>query len=172
MKQPHDPPRYREIQRWSDISLVMVIVLGIAAVQWWGFIRQVILSQPAGIQGTADWLITVLWVVLGIGLPVLAFWLRMVVEVYPDRIVIHYRPLAPQTIRLFDVASVEPRVYGQVPGVGAWGAPVPNGARVFNISAQTAVQVILRGRMRLLIGTRTPDRLAEAIYAARYDIQK
>lgn len=167
-----DSPRYREVQRWSDVSLVMIIIGVVAAVQWWGFLRRVFLDQSLGFNPAADWLIIALWLVLGVGLPLLAFWLRMVVEVYPDRIVINYRPLVTRTIPMLTIISVEPRVYGQLPGAANWGAAAEDGSQTFNISAPTAVQVLLRDRTRLLIGTHTPDRLAAAIASARYDVKK
>jgi hypothetical protein len=172
MNPKREPPRYREIQRWSDVWLVMVLVTAVAAVQWWGFIQQVILGQSLGLGRASEWLMIGMWLVFGVGLPLLAYWLRMVVEVYPDRIIITYRPLSARTVLMLNVVSVEPRVYGQVPGIANWGARSEDNSQTFNISAPTAVQVMLRDRTRLLIGTHTPDRLAAAIAAARYDVKK
>lgn len=172
MNPRQDPPRYREVQRWSDVSLVMIIVGAVAAVQWWGFFRLVFLDQSMGFNPVTEWVVIILWLLLGIGLPLLAYGLRMVVEVYPDRIVINYRPLVSRTIPMLTVVSVEPRVYGQLPGVASWGARAEDDSQTYNISAPTAVRILLRDRTRLLIGTHTPDRLAAAIAAARYDVQK
>lgn len=172
MNHRSDPPRYREIQRWSDVSLVLIIVMAVAAVQWWGFIQNVLAKDMIVVNTASDWLSIILWLAFGLGLPLLAFWLRMVVEVYPDRIVIDYRPLPVQTILMMNVVSVEPRVYGPTPALGGWGGLSHDNTRNFNVSGTTSVQLLLRDRTRLLIGTRAPDRLAAAIASARYDVKK
>ncbi len=165
-----DPPRYREIQRWSDVWLVMVVVVAIAAVQWWWFIQQVVIGQTFGLNAVSDWIMLVMWLAFGVGLPLLAYWLRMVVEVYPDRVVIDYRPLRMQTILMLNVVTVEPRVLDPQPAWGGWGVQGEAGNRIYNVSGKTAVQLILRDRSRVFIGTHSADRLAAAIVAARYDI--
>lgn len=172
MNRESDPPRYREIQRWSDVWLVMVIVMAVAAIQWWSMIQQFVhggLSRPDTATG---WLMIILWLALGVGLPILAFWLRLVVEVYPDKIVINYRPFAARTVIMPNVISVEPRVFGPVPAFSGWGGHGQDNIRAYNVSGPTSVQLILRDRSRLLIGTHSPDRLAAAIAAARFDVRK
>lgn len=152
--------------------MVMVIVAAVAVVQWWGFIKQMSLGVPISSYMAADWFLVIMWLAFGVGLPVLAFWLRMVVEVYPDKIVINYRPLPAQTIHMLNVVTVEPRIFSQVPAFSGWPTRGPENVRSFNVSARTSVQLVLRDRTRLSIGTHAPDQLAAAISAARYDVKK
>ncbi|MEZ4518090.1 MAG: DUF6141 family protein [Chloroflexota bacterium] len=170
MNRKNDRPRYREIQRWSDVWLVLVAVVVIAATQWWWFIQQVLLEHTWGDHPTTDWLMLFMWLALGIGLPLFIYWLRMIVEVYPDRVVIDYRPLFQRKIILVNVVSVEPRVLGPQPQFSGWGVSSDSGSQTYNISGQAAVQLILRDRSSVVIGTRSADRLAAAILAARYDV--
>lgn len=151
--------------------MVMVIVVALAAMQWWSFIKQMSLGLPISSYAAADWFQVIMWLAFGVGLPVLAYWLRMVVEVYPDKIVIEYRPLPVQTILMHNVATVEPRIIGRHPALSSLFQRGPDHMRSFNVSAPTSVQLLLRDRSRVLIGTFSPAQLAAAIAAARYDVK-
>ena len=172
MNQKSASPRYREIQRWSDVWVVMVIVASVAVVLWFAFIKQMALGVPISSYMAADWLLVIMWLAFGVGLPVLAYWLRMVVEVYPDKIVIDYRPLPAKTILMLNVVTVEPRVFSALPAFAGWPRRGSEEMRHFNVSARTSLQLVLRDRTRLSIGTHAPDQLAAAISAARNDVKK
>ena len=62
---------FREVQRMNSVLWVMLIVYVVAALMWWGFVSQIILGEPWGSDPAPDWLIWILWLGIGIGLPIL-----------------------------------------------------------------------------------------------------
>ena len=60
------------------------MVYGVAAIQWWGFIQQIVLGKPWGNNPGPDWMMWLFWVLFGIGLPVFFHILKLTVEVTPN----------------------------------------------------------------------------------------
>ena len=70
----------------------------VAALAWWTFVQQIVMGKPLGEDPAPDWGVWVLWVVIGLGLPLLFFFIRLVLEVTPDAVIIRYRPVTRRTI--------------------------------------------------------------------------
>ena len=94
----HEEQRFRQWWVW-------LMVYGVAALQWWGFIQQIVLGKPWGNNPGPDWMMWLFWVLFGIGLPVFFHILKLTVEVTPEHIFVGYRPLTKRIIPLSDVAA-------------------------------------------------------------------
>ena len=81
---------FREEQRFRQ-PWIWMLILFIVALQWWGFIQQIVLGQPWGNRPAPDWMMVLLWLVFGIGLPLFFLYLRLVVTVTDESIDIHFR---------------------------------------------------------------------------------
>lgn len=157
---------FREIQRWRDVWWVMALVFGLAALQWWIFLMQVIRGNPVGNNPGSDTVVILTWLVFGVGFPIFFFWLHMVVEVTADAVVVRYRPFVNRRIPVDQILRAEPRVYRPLSEFGGWGIRGWNGRVAYNVSGNTGVEITLVDGRHVMIGTQKAAELAGSIYKA------
>ncbi len=56
-------PWFREEQRFRQPWL-WLLILFLVALQWWGFIQQIVLGQPWGNRPAPDWMMVLLWLLM------------------------------------------------------------------------------------------------------------
>jgi hypothetical protein len=152
-------------QRW-----VWLLVLGAAAGGWWMLLQQVLLGRPVGDNPALDWVVWLLWALIGVGLPLLFLRLKMVLEVKPGLVVIHYRPVTSRVIPCAAIERLEIRTYSPIKEYGGWG--IRGWSRknmAYNVSGNRGVQLTLRDGRRVMLGSPRPEALARAIEAERRD---
>jgi hypothetical protein len=158
---------FKEEQRFRQ-WWIWAIVLVVAALGWWGFVQQIVLGEPFGNNPASDWAVWLLWVFVGLGLPALFAFIRLAIEVTADEVVIRYRPLLKRRILLADIERVNARTYKAVREYGGWGIKGWSFKSVaYNISGDRGVQLTLRDGRRIMLGSRRPDELAQAIETQR-----
>ena len=158
--------RFREEQAFRQ-WWVMLLIGFVAALQWWGFIQQIVLGKPWGSNPAPDWMMVLLWLLIGIGLPVFFVCLKLIVTVTDEAIDVHYRPLTRRTIQIADVALVRARTYSPLREYGGWGIRGMGSNRAYSVSGDRGVELTLVDGRKVLIGSRRADALADAIAAAR-----
>ena len=158
--------RFREEQRFHQPWL-WLLILGLAALQWWGLVQQIVLGQPWGNRPAPDWMVVLLWVLIGIGLPLFFLYLRLIVTVTDESIDIRFRPLTRRTIPITDVTHVEARTYAPLREYGGWGIRGWGGKRAYNVSGRRGVELTLVDGGKLMIGSQRANELAQAIAAAQ-----
>ncbi len=166
------PILFREVQRWRDVWWVMLLVFGLAALQWWIVLSQVVGGVPVGNNPASDGMAFLFALIFGLGLPLFFVWLHMVVEVWPDAVVVRYRPFVNRRVPIGQIRHVEPRVYGPLREYGGWGIRGWGGRVAYNVSGNTGVELTLVDGRRVLLGTQRAAELAEAIYIAHSGIKK
>lgn len=154
---------FREVQRWRDVWWVMVLVFGLAALQWWIFFVQIIRGVPVGNNPGSDTLVVIIWLIFGIGFPAFFLWLHMVVEVIPGVVIICYRPFANRRIPAEQIIRVESLTYSPMREFAGWGVRGWGGRIAYNVSGNTGVELTLVDGRRVLIGSQRPDEMAGAI---------
>ena len=113
------------------------------------------------------------WMALTLLLPGLLVWLlyRLDMGVWVDgqALSVRFSPLWGTCIALADVVSCEPRTYRPVLEYGGWGVRYSPFGRgwAYNVSGNRGVQLVLASGRRILVGSRRPVELADAINAAR-----
>jgi hypothetical protein len=161
------PTLFREVQRFKQ-QWVWVLVAGASALAWLIFIRQIIMGQEFGDKPSPDWGVWVLWLLIGLGLPGLFSYLRLVLEVTADQIVIRFRPLHRRTIPLTDVQDFEVRKYSAVKEYGGWGIKGWSQKKVaYNVSGNEGVELTLRDGRQVMLGSQHASELARAIGMAK-----
>lgn len=155
---------FREVQRWRDVSWVMLLVFGLAALQWWIFLVQVVRGNPVGNNPGSNTIVVLTWLIFGIGFPLFFLWLRMVVEVTSDAVIIRYKPFVNRRIPVNQILRLEPRVYRPLSEFGGWGIRGWNDRVAYNVSGNTGVDITLVDGRHVMIGTQKAAELAGAIY--------
>ena len=141
-------------------------VLVAAAGAWAVFIYQI--WEPTVFVRTSDkvgaW---VLLLTVGILLPWLFRYLHLTCTLTSDHIEIDFRPLMRTTIMLADIEQCEARTYRPIREYGGWG--IRRGGRgslAYNVSGNRGVQLELKNRKRVLLGSQRADEFAQAIRTA------
>ena len=101
-----------------------------------------------------------------IGFPLFFGFVRLSVEVWPDRVSIRYVPLVRREIALAQVEGAKARTYRPVLEYGGWGIRGwTQGVRVYSVSGDQCVEIDLADGKTVVLGSRRAGELAEAISA-------
>lgn len=114
---------FREIQRPRQIWVWLLILL-IAGLMWFCFIKQVILGIPVGDRPASEVMLTVLWLIFGIGFPLgLLGFMKLITEVRPEGLYIRYVPFHAQYREFLfkDIIHYKAITYHPLGRFGGWG---------------------------------------------------
>lgn len=159
-----DQAHFVEIQRFRQWWLVGIVL--VSALPSW--LAWVALVSGAGTGETSAWLVWLLWALVGVGAPALLLLLRLETRVRPGEISVRFPPFRPRVVPTDTI--VEARAH-QVRPVTEWGGygyrRNLRGGTAFLVRGKLAVELVLAGDERLVIGTQEPVKLATAIAEAR-----
>ena len=113
-------PVYREVQQFRAWWLIALIAL-IALTGWVGFIQQIILGEDFGDKPAPDVVIWIIWILIGVGVPIYFWQTRMIVEVYDDHIHVQHISVIRRDIAMNDIQSAEVVKYNPIRDYGGWG---------------------------------------------------
>jgi hypothetical protein len=106
-----------------------------------------------------------LLILMGIGLPLLFYKMKLLTEVKEDGVYINFVPLSRQVMRFEDIVTCEVRTYRPLREYGGWGVRYGRAGKAYNVSGNRGVQLKLSSGKGLLIGSQRPEELAQAIQA-------
>jgi hypothetical protein len=158
-----EKPLYVEHQHFQQWWVWLAVLLG-AAVCWAAFVVQILMGRPFGDNPGPDWLVWVLLLLIGLGMPLFFRYLRLSVTVYTDQVLVHFRPLRRRAIKFDEILTCIEREYRPIREYGGWGIRwSPSHGMAYNISGHRGVQLELRDGKKLLIGSQRSVELAAAI---------
>jgi len=161
--EPPAPVHFHEVQYYRQ-RWILLLLLAATGLSWYSFLLQIILGTPTTATPLPNWLVIVLFILFGIGVPALFYFTKMITEVTDESIKIQFKPFTNQTIPLKEIASVEAVENDPFKEIGfweiSWGAGNP---KIFNISGTTGIELVLEKDENILIGTQNPDELARKI---------
>ncbi|MBN1218668.1 MAG: hypothetical protein JXM69_07060 [Anaerolineae bacterium] len=158
---------FREVQKISQLWWATLIILGATIIPWYGFIQQIIYGRPFGNKPSPNWVITLLWLLLGIGLPVLWFTSKLIVEVKDNHLYLRYVPFISRQIPLANIKHYQTRTYRPIREYGGWGIRGWGKHRAYNVSGNKGVELELIDGQKIMIGSQKPEELALAIATRR-----
>lgn len=154
---------FREVQ-WITQVWVWLLVSFAAAGAWATFILQVIVRIDPEAELVSDLVAWVVWLTVGVGLPLLLFLTRLEVVVKLDRLLVSYRPFASKTFLSQEITKCYARRYKPIREYGGWGVRwSPSNGRAYNMSGDRGVQLELADGKKLLVGSQRPEELQQAI---------
>jgi len=154
---------FREEQKIVQVWWTTLIITAIVALIWYSFIQQIILGQPFGTNPGPDWMVWLLWLLFGIGFPIVWAMIKLIVEVKDDHVLIRYYPLTTRKIPFFDIQHVEARTYNPIREYGGWGLRGWGNKRAYNVSGDKGVELELQNGQMIMIGSQKPEELALAL---------
>lgn len=147
---------------------VWLIGLGVAGLAWWLLVQQLILGRPLGNNPMPDWAAWLVWALVGVGLPLLLWSVRLVTVVMPGQLMVWPRPVRKRFIDVADIQEAAVRTYSPLKEYGGWG--IKGWSRrnmAYNMSGDRGVQLVLSDGRRVMIGSQRPEELAQALESSR-----
>ena len=138
---------YWQVQQFRQTWIWLLIVL-LVGITWYGFLQQIALGKPFGGNPAPDLMMWIFWIVFGVGLPLLFYFVKLIVEVKEDGIHIRFFPLHSRTILFKNLRSYEVRQYRPILDYGGWGIRWrPGKGWAYNVSGNRGVQLeLLNGK--------------------------
>ena len=160
---------FREVQSFRQPWLWLLVVAA-AGFAWYAAIYQLLGRKPLGSKPAPDWLIFILWLFIGLGLPALFLAAALKVEVREDGIYYRYYPFHRRvhSISYDEVEKAEARTYRPIAEYGGWGIRGGWGGRgkAYNVYGNRGLQLELTDGRRILFGSQKADEFATAVHGA------
>ena len=155
---------FSEVQWFRTRGLVLV-VWAAALLVWYGFYLQIVAGVPFGTNPGPDWLMWVLLVAFGIGMPVFFLLLRLEVRVGDGCLSYRVYPvhLLFRDVSCREIVAAEAVSYRPLREYGGWGIRRGRGGAAYTVSGNRGVRISLSDGTSLLIGSRRADELAAAL---------
>ncbi len=165
-----DDVLYRETQRFRQPLLWAVLVL-IACLQFAGFAPALygvfVRGEPWAAHPASP--VGIVAVTMAVALLVTFWFAELVTEVRADGLYCRFRPLQrrPRRLAWADIKSYEAVTYRPIREYGGWGIRVVTDGVAYSVSGNRGVRVKQVSGSHVLVGSQDPDKLVEAIRAAR-----
>lgn len=155
---------YREEQLYRELPPFTLLAVVGTLFGWFLIIWVVIMGRSLGDLALPTWLALAIGLPLAILLPLVYSRLRMITEVYPDRVSVVNGMAARISLPMADIAEVEIRDDDinddyNVRNVGA----IRNTRIAFTVASNNGVQLSMADGRQFHIGSKDPSALFEAI---------
>ncbi len=154
-----------EEEQYFRQPLLWSVVLAISAFLTFTFVSQSLLGIPMGNKTMSDILLFVLWLMVGLGLPILLGSMVLITRVYQNHVTIQIWPVH-QKEKVYALQTIRKAVkvkYKPIIEFGGWGIRVSSRGKAYTISGNRGVQLYLEGSKPLIIGSRRSFELMETI---------
>lgn len=160
-------PLYSEVQYYRELPPFTLLTVVGALFGWFLMIWAVALGRPLGALAVPPWLALVIGLPLGVLLPLAYSRLRMVTEVYPDRLVVNNGMSGRVSLPLAQMTAVELRGDDIRGDYNVRNVPSERVTRLAHtVASDAGVQVTLPDGRQFLIGSKQPEPFAAAVLAA------
>lgn len=134
---------------------------------WYGFIQQIVFGIPFGDNPAPDFAMWLVWLLIGIGLPILLWRARLEVRVQQGQLEYAWYPLIDRAVQLSDIKSAEAKTYRPIMEYGGWGLRW-GGRRgwAYSMRGNRGVFIECHDGKCFLLGSQKADELADAINAS------
>ncbi len=160
-------PLYSEVQYYRELPPYTLLTVVGALFGWFLILWVVVLGRPLGALAVPPWLGLAVGLPLGVLLPLAYGRLRMVTEVYADRIVVNNGMSGRVSLPLAGVTAVDVRgedIHGDYNVRNVATEHITRTA--YSVSANAGVQLTLPDGRQILIGSKQPEPFAAAVLAA------
>lgn len=160
----HEGCTFFEVQRFRQVW-IWVVVIFIAALAWYAFIRQIVFKQSFGNNPAPDWAVFILLAIFGVIFPALFLMMRLEIFVTGQRLVFRMFPLHPRwkEVAAAEIEGAMAIVYRPFREYGGWGIRYGRQGIAYTVSGDRGVLVRLSSGRTFLIGSRRPLELETAL---------
>ena len=161
-------PVYREVQYYRELPpFTLLTVVGVLF-GWFLIIWVGVMGHPLGKLVMPTWLALAIGLPLGVLMPLVYARLKMVTEVFKDRLVVTNGMSARASLPFAKIANVEVRTDNihedfNIRNVGTLSAT----RLAYTVTTENGVQLTMEDGRQFLIGSKDPNALNEAISNTR-----
>ncbi|MDX1659525.1 MAG: hypothetical protein R3343_11945 [Nitriliruptorales bacterium] len=158
---------FRETQAFRQWWAVAAIGIS-ALIGWWAFLSQIVLSRPFGDDPASDVTIWVVFLLQGLLVPAVWWWLRLETVVTTDALSVRFRPFPARVVDTGDIVDADTMGYRAIRDYGGYGyRRILSGDTAFIVSGDRAVKIDTGDDRDLVVGSQRPVELLAAIEQAR-----
>jgi hypothetical protein len=154
---------FYEVQKFRQWWILLLIAIPVILI-WWIFSVQIIGGNRFGTNPAPDTVVYILFFLLGIGLPILVYSVKLKTIVKEDRIIIRFVPIYSRTILLVDLKEYYACKYRPLWDYGGygirWNAKL---GMAYNMSGNHGVKLELTNGKKVLIGSQRAEEMASVI---------
>lgn len=164
-------PYYQEVQKMKQWWLWMV-VLGITALIWYGFIIQIVFGKPWGTNPMPDSMMIVFFIIFGIIFPIFFAVTRLTCEVRKDGLYVRFFPIHLHARRFTwrEIRSCKAIEDAGISRFGGWGIRINfKGEKAYTAAGNQGIEIVLQSGKVLVIGSRHASKLKKAMDLAKMD---
>ncbi len=157
---------FEEVQHFRQPWL-WVVVLGIAALQWWGFVQQILLDTPFGSNPAPDGLLVLFLLCFGIGMPLVFAVMRLEIRAVPGELQFRFFPLhlGVRRVPREEIAHAEAITFRPLRDYWGWGIRWGPYGQAYTVAGDRALMVTLTSGRTFLLGSQRPEELESALRA-------
>ncbi len=168
---------FHEEQQLRERTIALMLpVGGVLMIVFFAYamFQQLVVGKPFGgdpMSDTVLFFFGLFYVLLGLALILLFYKGRLITEVRPDGLFVKFDPFHRhfKHYRVDDLAECEAVTYRPIRDFGGWGIRVGRGGWAYNVSGNRGVQLRFKSGKRLMIGSKRPEALLEAIQSIAPD---
>lgn len=162
--QTNDPDiLFSEVQRMPRVLLW----LACAAVcpLWYLVVAQVLLGHPMGSKPAPDAVLLLLWLLIGVTLPLAFAVARLETEVRSDGLRLRYPPFMFRVKHFhpLEIMRCEARSYRPIREYGGWGIRWWFGRVAYSVRGNRGAELTLANGRIVMVGSQRADELADAL---------
>ena len=159
--------QFSEIQYFRQKWLWAIIIF-FPVYSMYGIYEQIIIGNPIGEKPLSD--VGLIWftVLIGVGLPVLFYNIRLKTRVSEEGLHYQFFPihLKERTIPFDDIESFKARKYSPLKEFGGWGIRFGFEGKAYNVSGDEGLQLVLKNERKVLFGSQKAKELEKAMKKA------
>ena len=154
---PTGEPLFREVQHFSQWWMRLLMFFPVAIVLFGGYVRFV-LNQPFGHIGPKPaplWLDSMMFLLIGFGIPLLYYSMKLVIEVFPEGFYFRFYPFHWHwhRIAMTDIQKVTAKTYRPILEYGGWGIRYGVSGKAYNVSGNQGVLIEFNEGKKILFGS-------------------
>ena len=161
MKQFSEIQYFRQKWLWAIIIFFPVFSM-------YGIYEQIIMGNPVGEKPLSDDGVIWFTVLIGVGLPLLFYNIRLKTRVSEEGLHYQFFPihLKEHIIPFGDIESFKARKYSPLKEFGGWGIRFGFEGKAYNVSGEEGLQLILKNNRKILFGSQKAKDLEKAMKKA------
>ena len=159
---------FQETQKFRQIWLY-ILVISYSIVLFIGIVRKIFWGIPFGGNFMPLWGLILLWLIFGVGFPVLLYLANLKTEVRKNddniELYVKFFPfhLSFHKISLENLTSIKVRTYDPIKEFKGWGIRYGDSCNAFIVSGNKGVELEFSDAKNLLIGSQKAKELAKVI---------
>jgi len=151
-------------KQYVKLPWIKLLVVILSLLAWLFFILQIIFKVQLGNNPAPNFVIIIVFVLVGLGLPFLMFRAHLKTIVTEEKIILKYYPFLIKEIKRDKIIKVRATDYQPIKKYGGWGIRTNfKNTRAYTTDGHRGVIITLKNGSNILIGSQKAENLAQAL---------